>query len=229
MPKEEKAEVKLEVEPEPIVEEKPPTKEEIEEARSQAQKFEQNWKDSQRVISKKDEEIQTLKDNQELWKAMIAAVAEQKGISEEAAEADIKQRQPNLAQQFDQKMTQLEQKRFNDRYLSYKDVVEELGLKPTDEDYDVIESLARTGKWDKADKKIEALKAKPQETPEKKETEDEMVNKRLKEELEKRGLLTSETGEPSAAGGITMEEFRKLPPEERVKRLPEIRKTMEGK
>jgi hypothetical protein len=90
-------------------------------------------------------------------------------------------------------------------------VIDELGLKPTDEEFDILESLARTGKWEKLDKKIEAIRVKKAE-PEKeqpKETEDERLEKRLKEELEKRGLLTPETGTPSSSSLKSLAEVAK--------------------
>jgi hypothetical protein len=217
-----------EIKPEEL---KAPTKEEIEQARSEALKFEQNWKDAQRVISKKDEEIQSLKDNQELWKAVIAVVAEKKGISEEEAETQIQQRKPNLLQQFDQ----IEQRRMQKQYLekvnSYKARVEgELNLRPGDDDYDIIQSLVVAGKFDKADKRIEAIKAKsskPQPTSEEpKETEEERVARKAKELLIKEGLLAPEGGQPSAGGGqvFTKEQIKNMPIKEYEELKPEIDK-----
>jgi hypothetical protein len=96
-------EKKVEAEPvaEPKPEEvKPISKEEYEQLRSEVSKMEQNWKDAQRVISKKDEELSKLKDRRDFEEAMLAAIAESKGGTVEEAEQEVRRRQPDLQQQY---------------------------------------------------------------------------------------------------------------------------------
>jgi len=204
----------VEPKPEEKVEEVKPvekpqaTKEDIEQLRTELQKADGRWQSAQGVISKQKEEIDSLKDNQELWKVLIGMRAQEMGVSEEEAAQDIQKKKPDLMQQFNIAQQGLEAKRKQTRVDSYRSIVEdELGLKEEDDDYEVIQSLVLKGKFDKADKRIAAVKAKKTEQPESKkakvETEEERIERKADEKLKakmiEKGLLTPEGAEPSAA------------------------------
>jgi hypothetical protein len=213
--KEEVKEPTTEVEPKPEEPKEPEakveqaSKEELEQLRTELQKAEGRWQSAQGVISKQNTEIQALKDNQELWKVLIGMRAQEMGVSEEEAEQDIQKKKPDFMQQYSMMEQRLEQKRLREKVDSYQAITEEeLGLKPGDEDYDVIQAFVRSGNWKKADKKIESLKSKKTEQPEekkvdeKKETEEERIE-RLADEKKKawlleKGYVTPEGAEPSA-------------------------------
>jgi hypothetical protein len=76
-------------------------------------------------------------------------------------------------------------------------------LRPTDEDYDIIQAFVVAGKFDKADKKIDALrnKEKPKEEP--KESEEERIERLAKAKSAE--LLKPEGGEPSATSQKRMD------------------------
>ena len=211
-----KEETKVEPKPEdkkeatPTPPEKPEgvTKEEYERLQAELQTADGRWKTAQGTINKLQEKIQGLEDNQELWKVLIGMNAERQGISEAESAEDLKKRRPDLLQQYQIVEQRQQSRRAQEKVNSYRSTVEgELGLNPADEDYQIIQAYVNTGNFNAADKKIAAVKAKRTEQPEGKEsksdTEDQKVERRVKEELEKRGLLTPEGGEPSAAGKPT--------------------------
>jgi hypothetical protein len=224
---EEKAETPIEGKPEeakPVEEPKAPdVSGEIEQLRSAVSKMEQNWKDAQRVISRKDEEIYKLKDNRDFQEAMLAAIAESKGGTVSDAETEVRHRMPDLKTQYQTLKARRQQEEFAEKVGSYQKIVEgDLGLRPTDDEYDIIQALVVAGKFDKADKKIEAMKAekeKPKEPPKDekpKESEDERIERLAKAKAA--GLLKSEGGEPSATGGavtITRADLASMPVKER--------------
>jgi len=220
--KEEAKEETVEVEPKPVAgrepEEKPQaTEEELERLRTELQEKDTKlqsadgrWQTAQGIINELKGKVQALEDNQELWKMLVGMNAENRGISEEASEQELQKNKPNLIQTADYLEKSLEAKRFKRKYDSYGPVVEELGLKPGDDDYEVIRSFAATGQWGKADKKIAALKASKTEQPKSEkgkavesELPEEEEEKIAKKYLQKKGLLKSEGGEPSAGGGQT--------------------------
>jgi hypothetical protein len=225
MPEEKKAEVKEPKEPEAEAKEEPkaPTKEELEQARSEIQKMEQNWKDAQRVISKKDEELSKLKDRRDFEEAMLAAIAESKGQPVSEVEQDVRTRTPDLKQQYELLRQRRKQEEYTEKVASYQRVVEgELGLRPTDDDYDIIQALVVAGKFEKADKKIEALRTPKEKKEEPKESEEERVERLAKAKAAE--LLKSEGGEPSATGGavtITRADLASMP----VKKRHELLRT----
>jgi len=219
----------------------PVTREEYEQLRAELQTADGRWKTAQGVINKQKDEIESLKDNQELWKVLIGMNAERKGISEEESEQDLQRNKPDFMQQFNVVQQTIDAKHAQKKINSYRSIVEdELGLKEGDDDYEIIQSHVLKGKFDKADKKIAAIKAKKTEQPEVKgakvETEEERIERladeKLKAKMIKEGFLTPEVSEPSASGnriptdkdkfrewvdGLTTEEFR-----ERKKEINEM-------
>jgi len=218
--------------------------ENVEQIRDELQKMEQNLKSAQGVTKKQAQELEELRgkyseavSSRDTYQALIGLVSQQTGRSEEDIAEEVQAKKPDLmkaAQDIIQRQeVQRQQTQLAEKVNSYQKKVEGLGLKETDPAYKRIRAFAKAGDFESADEEIETLKNQ-EPAKETGETEEEMRKRIAEEEREKffeehPELLKSETGEPSAAGGITMEEFRKLPPEERVKRLPEIRKTMEGK
>lgn len=86
----------------------------------------------------------------------------------------------------------------------YQKRVEVLGLTEDSEDYLDIKDWVESGKYPRAEVRLKKLeKGKPVEKP--KETEDERVNRlveeKLRAEMEKKGMLSSDTGSPSGSGG----------------------------
>jgi hypothetical protein len=163
------------------------------------------WQSAQGIINKQKEEIESLRDNQELWKMLIGMRAQEMGSSEAEAEQDLQKKKPDFMQQANMVEKQLEAKRIQSKINSYRSTVEdELGLKPGDDDYETIQAFVIAGKFDRADKKIAAIKASKSDNPEPKkgETEAERIERLAEEKknayLKEKGLLTSEGGEPSA-------------------------------
>lgn len=183
------------------------TREEYEQLRTELQAMDGRWKGAQGIISKQKEEMENLKDNQELWKVLIGMRAQEMGVSEAQAEEDLQKKKPDLMQQYNIAQQNLESRRRQTKINSYKSIVEEeLGLKEEDDDYEVIQSLVLKGKFDKADKRIATIKANKIEQPKSKEgqvgTEDERIERladeKFKAKMIEKGLLTAEGAEPSA-------------------------------
>lgn len=215
--------------------------EDVEQLRGELQKMEQNLKSAQGVTKKQAQELEELRgkyseavSSRDTYQALIGLVSQQTGRSEEDIENEVQTKKPDLMKEaqaiIQRQEAQRQQTKLAEKVNSYQKTVEGLGLKETDPAYKRIRAFAKAGDWESADEEIEALKTQKPKEEKPTETEDERVARRVKEELEKQGLLKSEGGEPSAAGSaITIEEFRALSPAERVKRLPDLRKSMGGK
>ncbi len=90
----------------------------------------------------------------------------------------------------------------------YRKRVEGLGLSENDEEYWEVHDLVTEGKYQRADIKLKKLEgAKPPESKEQGEAEEDSFEKRLEEEkrkwMEEKGLLESETTTPSGSGGLS--------------------------
>jgi len=214
--------------------------EDVEQVRSELQKMEQNLKSAQGVSKKQAQELEELRgklneavSSRDTYQALIGLVSQQTGRSEEDIENEVQTKKPDLLKEaqaiIQRQEAQRQQTQLAEKINSYQKTVESLGLKETDPAYKRIRAFAKAGDFESADEEIEALKTQKPKEEKPTETEDERVARRVKEELEKQGLLKSEGGTPSAAGSaITIEEFRELSPAERVKRLPDLRKSMGG-
>ncbi len=205
-----------------VVEEpKPPTVEELQtelaSAKENSTKFESNWKDAQRVSSKKDTENQRLREQltgnesqSDMNKVLVAMIASQRNQPTEELAEEIKAQQPDLLKQYEQIVEASEKKRQLDHAVSLIKTVQErteaLGLQG--DDYEIVRALAEAGQFDKAEKRLDKLEeAKQTKPPEPKESDDEKVerlaNEKLQAELKERGLLTQDTGSPSASGSLS--------------------------
>lgn len=203
-------------EEEQVDEPQPPTVEELQKelasAKENSTKFESNWKDAQRVSSKKDTENQRLREQltgnesqSDMIKALVAMMAQQKNQPAEEFAEEVEASQPDLLKQYEEITKRAEQKRLLDgarvRVKGIQDRTEELGVKG--EEYKVIRALARNGQYEEAEYMLTKVASAPKEPTKPKETEDERVERKtaekLKAELKERGLLTQDTGKPSAS------------------------------
>jgi len=166
---------------EPEVVEAVPTEEDkplsIEELQSQIAKlqetsrtFEDNWKNEARSKTKKDQEIQKLREqistqqtNDDIIKALVATMAQAKGQPADEFEEEVKAKQPDLLKQYEQIASKTKADREKSAYLNSLASVQtrtESLLKPSDDDYDVIRALAEAGKFQAAEKILDRIEQK---------------------------------------------------------------------
>ena len=207
--------------PEPVVEGKPEItigelQQELARLKGDSEKLDANWKSAQRDSSKKELTIQQLREQlssnesqSDMVKALIAMMAGQKNQPAEEFAEEVKTQQPDLLKQYEQIVKSSEKKRQLDRATNRIRTVQERAeaLDIQGEDYDIVRAFAEAGQFEKAEKKLAKLEeAKQTKPPEEKpkETEDERVERlataKLKAELDKRGLLTQDSGTPSGRG-----------------------------
>ena len=185
-----------------------------------SQKNEENWKTAQRDGSKKQTEIQRLREQlqsndsqSDMMKALVAMMAQNQNKTSDELTEEIKQQQPDLLKQFEQIQQASERKREIDRATNRIKAIQErteaLGIKG--EDYKVIRAFAQAGEYDDAESRLEQLETatKPPEEPE--ESEDDRVKRLATEKFEamvkERGLLTQDPGIPSASSGTITKEI----------------------
>ena len=104
--------------------------------------------------------------------------------------------------------------------------VQKLGLTPEDDTYDDILDLLERGKLDRATRKIDKLEPKTKEPDEKRPLTEEQEEEIARKVAERKGSLATDTGGPSGGGkkGLTVEDVKKMSPEEQVARSDEIAK-----
>ena len=188
-----------------------------------SQKYEDNWKNESRVKAKKDLEIQRLRERltstesqEAMLKALIAVVAQQRGQPEDLLEGEVRQQQPDLVKQYEKIQEESKKKReidtLNSRAESIRRDVESLGLTPNDDEYEVIRLAVRAGELDKAEIRLNKIREAKQVIPptEPKPDAEQEFQKRLRAELEKRGLLTQDTGGPSASASKRQDVLAKI-------------------
>ncbi len=182
-----------------------------------AKKFEDNWKNEQRVSGRHAAEVERYKRDlddrkadRDLMKLLAASIAEQKGQSEEAFTQDVKQRQGDLLTKFNELEHKQEvtrrQREVQAKVLDYQQKVEVLGLTEADDSYWDIRELVEGGNFARADVKIARLERQKQTLPKPveqkpthpQESEDDRIKKAARKMLEDQGLLTQETGGPTA-------------------------------
>lgn len=179
-------------------------------------RFEENWKNEQRVSSKKEVDNQRLREQlssnesqSDMNKVLIAMMANQRNQPVEELAEEVKTQQPDLLKQYEQIVKTSERKRELDRATNRIKTVQDrtVALGIQGEEYDIIRAFAEAGQFDKADKRLETLEdakqTKPPEEP--KESEDDRVERlavaKAKEMLGDK--LTQDTGAPSASGGLS--------------------------
>lgn len=175
-------------------------------------KNEENWKGAQRDSSKKELTIQQLREQVssnesqgDMIKALITMMATQKNQPTEEFTEEVKTRQPDLLKQYEQIVESSGKKRQLDSAANRIKTVQErtVALGVQGDEYDIIKAFAEAGQYDKADARLdkvsEVKQTKPPENKESEDSVDKKVAEKLKAELEKRGLLTQDTGAPSAS------------------------------
>lgn len=197
-------------------------------ARSQA---EANWKNTQRLISKREQELKDVeerlrdKEAQETAnKALIALLAKQRNVSTEEIEQEVSEKQPDLVAEYNKLQDTLKVESLKRKVAEYQRKTDAL-IKPDDERYELIESLVKTGKFKRADElltKIEAEKSNITSKEEKeikpvaKETEkpklelDEEAEKEIAlKYMKKKGILDTGSPRPSGGGELSEEQMLK--------------------
>lgn len=212
-------------------------------SRSQLQKMEDNYKNEQRVSSKKEQEIRELRDkidsmasDRELQQAFLAALAQNQGKSEEEVAEEVQTKKPDLLNQYKMMLAQQEATR---KVTSYQRQVGELGLTSTGEDYWDIKDWVESGKYGRADARISKLKSLIGPKEEKKveeaakETEEERIDRlaeeKARKKLEAEGLLTTETGGPSASSQRKQDIIRRYGEGDPTVSTEEFEKVMGGR
>lgn len=197
----------------------------------------------QRVVSKKDQEIERLRKAQPretgddtLLEVMLQ---DRRSKATELGEPDpvIARLETELAQR-KRKQTQEAQLRWQEQVTQqhrekFDQRIQEAGLDPNDErldDFqDAFEDAQEDGRFGKAERKLNRILSKVKEPKGKgkSETDEERIERlaeeKLRAKMEEQGLLITETGGPSASSGSWLEfEKRyiagKVPPEEYEKR-----------
>jgi len=177
---------------------------------SQIKTIEDNFKNEQRISSKKETELQTLRAeldglraDRELSQSLLAIVAAQKGQPEDELGEEIRTKKPDLLAQYNTLRTRQEAQR---KVSTYQRRVEALGLSPNDENYLDVRDLVIEGKYDRAEirlKKLEAVKEEPPKEKIVEETLEERAEKlaeaKYLKRLEKEGLLETDTGSPAGS------------------------------
>lgn len=194
-------------------EDTPTVEEQLADLTSKLAGIEDNWKNEQRVSSRKQTEIDALQgrvsemsSSNEMSQAMLAMVAQQSGRSETEISEEVQANKPDLLKEF----RAIQTKAKADRQMedarkigeSYQRRVEALGLTPKDKAYREIFRDVQSNNLEFADAQITELEAaKVKEVPQ--GTEEERFTKKLAEEKRKwqedEGLLSTETGSPNAS------------------------------
>jgi len=212
MPKKEKVD---EVTPEAETQTTDETGEELAQLRTQLQSSEERVKNEQRISSQKEVELQTLKSqisdrnaDQQFQRAMLGALAEQKGVTEEYAEDAVRSRTPDFLKQYDDVMKRQDERKqleeAKQKGVVYQQKVEALGLTPKNKSYREIYNYVRDGNFEFADAVIaeleDAKSAKPAEPEMDKKAEQKEKDLAMIKELEGRGFnLATDVGGPSSA------------------------------
>ena len=180
----------------------------------QTRQLEENWKVAQRDSSKKNLENQRLREQlarnesqEAMLQALIAVVAQQQQKSPEDLEGEVKRQQPDLVKQYQSIRDNLTKERqkteLTAKIRDIQDRTEALGLKPDNDDYEVIRAFAEAGQFDKAERRLAKLEsAKETKPPEPKETEEQRIE-RLAAEKAKQMLgdrLKQDSGSPAGGG-----------------------------
>ncbi len=183
-----------------------------------ANKVEADWKNEQRISSRKEQDNQDLRasisdraSERDFQKAMLSVLAEGRGETEENTETSVKANMPTLLKQFDErekmreaKLRQAEAQRIGEKYQ--RDVTD-LSLTPKDRAYREIYQFVRDGSeaaLEMADAIVVEEKAKRAKTVEPKESEEERqsaAEARAMEIVKEKfpDALVTETGGPSAS------------------------------
>ena len=183
---------------------------------------EKAYKDVQKVISRKDQEINKLKDEvgyRDRDRRIVDLVAERVLDPEVKAQLDLALQEGDR----DKQRRQIEA-----RVDSIQKRVTDLGLTDKDRKYWEIRKAVREGDFDAAEfevtdlekSKAEVTKTKEPVTPQR--DVDKEIDEGVRQELEKRGILKTDLGTPAGSSGRvwTMAEVLAIPPRELAKHFP---------
>lgn len=192
-------------------------------------------KDAERASTKHGEKVKTLEANladresdKDFQRAMLSVLAQGRGESEEELESSVKANQPDLLKQFDEREKAKEVKRQDteDRRIGeqYQKEVEDLGLTTKDKTYREIYQYVRERNFQFADAVIAEVKtAKAKEPKGSEEDKEKAIEEAARKMLEDSGQLKAPISTPSGStGGLTIEEVKKMSPEEQAARASEI-------
>ena len=208
----------------------------ITELQETSQKMEDNWKKQEVVSSRKEQTIQQLREQvssnesqSDMNKVLVAMIADRRNQPTEELTEEIKANQPDLKKQWEQIVETSDKKRQLDRLANQVKTVQEradsIGVKG--EEYDIIRAFTEAGHFDKANKRLDNLEGQTKPAEEKKETEDDRVERLANDKataiLKGKGLLTQYTGSPSSGGKIyTRESLKNMSVEEYREHSKEI-------
>ncbi len=193
--------------------------------KAEKQKTEESYKGLQRTLNKSNEELRRqadlkaeLADLREAQKLQAALMAEYLGKPQESLDDDTKNRKPDLLKVYQDQVTNLEVKRKQADYNRQADEIwskaKSLGLPEDDDNILDIEDYLRAGNLKRAQAKITKLEgAKKPVEPEKKEAEDERINRlvqeRINKMIEEKGLLKTDTAVPSGRAASNTDVIRR--------------------
>ena len=179
-----------------------------------ANKVEADWKNEQRISSRKEQDNQDLRasisdraSERDFQKAMLSVLAEGRGETEENTETSVKANMPTLLKQFDErektreaKRQQAESQRIGEKYQRR---VESLGLTPKDKAYREVYRDVQSGLYEFADAQLDELETVQKKTPPKESDEERQsaAEARAMEIVKEKfpDALLTETGGPSAS------------------------------
>jgi len=187
-----------------------------------------SYKGLQETVNKKDAEIkrqsnldsriEQLGDRIDLIATAIAAgyqTEEVEGLPKDARQDILKQletQRQELKKKKEETEATTKMEALQTTVLDYQKRVESLGLKEEDDAYWQVYDLVTTGdpaKLRRADILLGKLETKPKEKESDEERIERITEEKLRKTLEERGLLTSETGSPSASSTKSMDAYAK--------------------
>jgi len=218
------------------------TQEDVDTLRTKAE--EEAWskyQGIQRTIAEKDRKLKEYEQARPVQTDVTKAILDELGRQSEF-ETDP-ERQTRIAtlnaQLAQEKQMAYQDKVIRDKRNEVEGIIRNAGLNPDDEAFeavwDAMELTEYDGKLERVDRKLEKALSKTQPKPIEQKPKEESVdidmmveekaNRKLKEEMVKRGLLTGDDGKPSAPNkSLTAEEVKKMSPEQIRERGAEIAK-----
>ncbi len=177
-------------------------------------KLEEDRKSANKLLGKKDYEIQQLRAEADQGKALqriseaaLAVLAKKTGQSIEEVEEGLREKQPDLLAEIEKAKQEVTQQQFIRNVEQVQKRVESLGIKPDDDEYEVVKELALAGKFDLANKRLEKFESSKEvkKEPGKKveesklELDEETKENIYQEGLKKHGFLKSGAVKPSGS------------------------------
>ncbi len=218
-------------------------KSELGETRKKLEETQKSLSAQDRRLSERDKELKRrealdakIDSMEDRIKILASVIAETQGQTEGEFEATTQTKKPNLAKTYEElerkSVEKRKQEEFQRKAGEYEAKVVDLGLTRKDNDYWDVYDMVAKGQFERADVLLEKLgdaknivKALEVNKPAG-ETEEQRIDKLAEEKarklMEERGLLTTDTGNPTAAGKkiYTMTDVRKMSAQEYKKLFP---------